>query len=186
MDDQTANVRFTDDALSLVYYTSAARTKRHTRGVDGRVLQPAMWETLIKHTICVHGIRFAGLDALAILKTKALATRGDHQALKITTDIQDIEACLLHMAQSGLSFDSELAVFCEEAHVTKLINVAAEMFVHLRKETLLRHMRATNFPHYKPSHTTAGRNVSMNGPSLVVSCAVLGVSAYYLYKICRR
>lgn len=111
----------------------------------------------MKHTICVHGLRFAGLDALAVLKTKALATRGDHQALKITMDIQDIEACVLHMAQSGLSFDPELAVFCEEAHVTKLINVAAEMFVNRRKETLLRHMRETKFPHSKPSHSTARR-----------------------------
>lgn len=144
-----------------------------------------MWKTLNKHTISVHGLRFAGLDAPAILKTKALATRGDHQALKITTDIQDIEACVLYMAQSGLSFDPELAVLCEEAHVTKLINVAAEMFVHLWKETLLRHMRETRFPYYKPSHSTA-KSVSMNGASLVVSCAVLAVSAYYLYKICRR
>lgn len=133
-----------------------------------------------------YGLCFAGLDALVILKTKALATRGDHQALKITTDIQDIEACLLHMAQSGLSFDSELAVFCEDAHVTKLLHVAAEMFVHRRKETLLRYMRETKFPHYKPSHSTARRSVSMNGASLVVSCAALGVGAYYLYKIYRR
>lgn len=144
-----------------------------------------MWEILIKHTISVHGLRFAGLDALAILKTKALATRGDHQALKITMDIEDIEACVLHMAQSGLAFDIELAVFCEEAHVTKLINVAAEMFVHRRKETLLRHMKDTKFAHYKPAHSTARSRMSINSAS-VVCCAVLALSAYFVYKLWRR
>lgn len=99
--DQNANVRFANEALSSIYFTSAAHTNCYTRGVDGRVLQQCG-----KHTICVHGLRLAGLDALAILKTKALATSGDHQAMTITMDIEDIEACALHMTQSGLAFDS--------------------------------------------------------------------------------
>lgn len=55
------------------------------------------------------------------LNQKALATSGDHQPVRIRIDIEDIDTCVLQMAQSALVFDSELAMCCDEARVSKLI-----------------------------------------------------------------
>lgn len=133
-----------------------------------------------RHTIDIHGLRFASLDALAVLKTKALATRGNHQALKIAIDLEDVEACVLYMAGSGMTFDSELAIFCEEQHVMRLISIIVETFAHHRAGKLLHHMRETKFPHYKPS--TSPRDTIAITSTFIVSCVILSLGAYYLYK----
>lgn len=49
----------------------------------------------------MHGLRFASMDVLAIMKTKALATREHYQHRKTMTDLTDIDACLMPMVQRG-------------------------------------------------------------------------------------
>lgn len=66
------------------------------------------------------------------------------------------------------------------AHVSKLTKVAAETFVHHRKERLLRHISEGNVPHYKPSDSTAGNTMSSSGAA-VVYWAAQGLGDYWLY-----
>ncbi|KAF8543129.1 hypothetical protein BDD12DRAFT_875163 [Trichophaea hybrida] len=73
--DPRARVRISGDNLCISFYTSAARINKASRSVDGRVLSREGWETLSRHTVVLYDLIFADIDALAVLKTRALATR---------------------------------------------------------------------------------------------------------------
>lgn len=85
------------------------------------------------------------------------------------------------MADSGMTFDGELAVFCEGEHVTELVSIIKETFIHHRTERLLRNMRETKFPHYKPSPISP-KNTMVITSVFVVGCAILSLGAYYLHS----
>lgn len=119
------------------------------------------------------------------MKTNALTSRADYQRVKIGVDLEDVEACVIYMAEAGQTFDSELAVFCDAEHVQKLKGIVEEHFSPDRKEKLLRYMKETKFPYYKPSPVRPSNSVSPTKSvtgAFALGCAILGLGAYYLRR----
>ncbi|KAL0638299.1 hypothetical protein Q9L58_002601 [Maublancomyces gigas] len=119
------------------------------------------------------------------MKTNASASRADYQRVKIGVDLEDVEACVIHMAEARKTFDSELGVFCDAEHVQKSISMVEGHFSPDRMERLLRYMKEMKFPYYKPSPARPSNSVRptkfITG-AFVLGCAILGLGTYYLRR----